>query len=234
MSDSKVMTDQYSVIFRGDIVLGKNLVDVKQKLAQLFKVDDARIERMFSGKPVPLKANIALVQAKKYQAVLAQVGVVTAIIDSSTDTTSDTKKMSAADASSTKTSTAKAPAAVFSLAPAGSDLLEGRQQASHTPVDTAHIVLSPQEGNIVKDDERLAPLPASVDTDDLEWDIADAGEILLQESEKVKIEPLSIDTDALSLADVGSNLLKEEDRHPLKAVDVDVSHLKLDPHNPFM
>jgi hypothetical protein len=73
MSDTKVMTDQYSVIFRGDIVLGKNLVDVKQKLAQLFKVDDARIERMFTGKPIPLKANIALVQAKKYQAVLAQV-----------------------------------------------------------------------------------------------------------------------------------------------------------------
>lgn len=59
------MADQYSVIFRGDIVLGKNLVEVKQKLAQLFKVDAPRIERMFTGKPVPLKANIGLVQAKK-------------------------------------------------------------------------------------------------------------------------------------------------------------------------
>jgi len=228
------MTGQYAVIFHGDIVLGRDLVDVKQKLAQLFKVGDARIERMFTGKPISLKANIALAQATKYQVVLAKVGVVTTIIDSSVDTVSDTKRVSAADASSTESSTAKAPMTIFSLAPTGSDLLEGRQQVSHNRVDTAHILLSPQEGNIVKDDERLAPLPAIVDADDLEWDIADAGEILLQESEKVKIEPLSIDTDALSLADVGSNLLKEEDRHPLKAIDVDVSHLKLDPHNPFM
>jgi hypothetical protein len=237
------MTNYYSVIFRGDIVLGKNLVDVKQKLAQLFKVDDARIERMFIGRPVPLKANIALVQAKKYQAVLAQVGVVTTIIDSSADMASNAKKVSAkslaqktsaADTSPMKTSTAKPPVTVFSLAPAGSDLLDDRQQRSHTPVDIAHIALSPQEGNIVKDDERLAPLPATVDADDLEWDIADAGEVLLQDSDKVKIEPLSIDTDTLSLADAGSNLLKEEDRHSLKVVEVDISHLKLAPYNPFM
>lgn len=120
------------------------------------------------------------------------------------------------------------------MAPEGSDILERQQQAPHTPVDIAHIALSPQEGNIVEDNERLAPLPAIVDADDLEWDIADAGEILLHESERVSIEPVSIDTDALSLADVGSSLLKEGDRHPVEEVDVDTSHIKLAPHNPFM
>lgn len=236
------MADQYSVIFRGDIVLGKNLVEVKQKLAQLFKVDAPRIERIFTGKPVPLKANIGLVQAKKYQAVLAQVGVVTTVIDSSSDTTNNSKRAAGQTPvknaptanGSTKTSTEKSPATVFSLAPEGSDILERQQQAPHTPVDIAHIALSPQEGNIVEDNERLAPLPAIVDADDLEWDIADAGEILLHESERVSIEPVSIDTDALSLADVGSSLLKEGDRHPVEEVDVDTSHIKLAPHNPFM
>lgn len=252
------MTDNCSVIFRGDIVLGKNLVDVKQKLAQLFKVDDARIERLFTGKPVPLKANTSLAQAKKYQAILNQVGVVTAIIDNSAASTKKVSEKPTAKktttfsiapiinsganatasvetATSPKTASTKvAPTTVFSLAPAGSDLLDNKQQASVAPVDTAHLSLSPQEGNIVKEDERLAPLPATIDIDSLEWDIADAGEILLKESEREQIEPLDIDTDDLSISDVGSTLLKEEDRHPVEEVDVDISHIKLAPHNPFI
>jgi hypothetical protein len=252
------MTDNCSVIFRGDIVLGKNLVDVKQKLAQLFKVDDARIERLFTGKPVPLKANTSLAQAKKYQAILNQAGIVTAIIDNfaananSVSKTSAAKKTAAASiapvintdanaiasvltATSSKTATTiVAPTTGFSLAPAGSDLLDGKQQAPVAPVDTAHLSLSPQEGNIVKEDERLAPLPATIDIDSLEWDIADAGETLLKESEREKIEPLYIDTNDLSISDVGSTLLKKEDRHPAEEVDVDISHIKLAPHNPFM
>lgn len=255
------MTDNYSVIFRGDIVLGKNLVDVKQKLAQLFKVDDARIERLFTGKPVPLKANTSLTQAKKYQAILNQVGIVTSVIDNSiADITSTINKVSekpfskktttasftlisnddksAASAETStpynKSSTTVASTTDFSLAPVGSDLLDDKQQASDTPVDTAHISLSPQEGNIVKEDERIEPLPVTIDLDSLQWDIADAGETLLNESERVQIEPLNIDTDDLSISDVGGALLKEEDRQPVEEVDVDISHIKLAPHNPFM
>ena len=258
------MTDNCSVIFRGDIVLGKNLVDVKQKLAQLFKVDDARIERLFTGKPVPLKANTSLAQAKKYQAILNQAGIVTVIIDNSaananananTNTASEksaakttaaasiapvinsdvnaTASVETATSSKTATTTV-APTTTFSLAPAGSDLLDSKQQASVAPVDTAHLSLSPQEGNIVKEDERLAPLPATIDLDSLEWDIADAGEILLKESEREKIQALDIDTNDLSISDVGSTLLKDEDRHRVEEVDVDISHIKLAPHNPFM
>ena len=252
------MTDNCSVIFRGDIVLGKNLVDVKQKLAQLFKVDDARIERLFTGKPVPLKANTSLAQAKKYQAILNQAGIVTVIIDNSAANANAASEKSAAKttaaasiapvinsdvnatasvetATSSKTATTTvAPTTTFSLAPAGSDLLDSKQQASVAPVDTAHLSLSPQEGNIVKEDERLAPLPATIDLDSLEWDIADAGEILLKESEREKIQALDIDTNDLSISDVGSTLLKDEDRHRVEEVDVDISHIKLAPHNPFM
>jgi hypothetical protein len=280
------MSDNCSVIFRGDIVLGKNLVDVKKKLAQLFKVDEARIERMFTGKPVPLKANIPLVQAKKYQDVLNQVGIVTVIVDSSI---ADTKAQNPTKPSTNKTeinklasaervpkpatpvaatdTSSSSPAQVaqstaFTIAPAGSDLIDDNKQASPAPVDTAHISLSPQEGNIIKDDERLAPLPASIDLDSLDWDIAEVGEILLKESERAHLEPLNIDTDDLSLSDVGGNLIKEserakvesvnidtddlslsdeggnlineDERRPLKEVDVDISHIKLARHNPFM
>lgn len=235
------MADHYSVIFRGDIVLGENLADVKLKLGQLFKVDDARIERMFTGKPVPLKANIALVQAKKYQTALAQAGAVTAIIDNSAETGSKVRiapansrvqNMPAAD-SPIKTATTKAPVGIFSLAPAGSTLLEDRQLVSHKPIDITHIALSPQQGNIVNEAERQAPLPALVNADDLTWDIAEIGEVLLQAAEKPKIKPVSVDAEVLSLADVGSSLLNEDDRQLFKAVDVDISHLQLAPHNPL-
>ncbi|MFT7491492.1 MAG: hypothetical protein ACI80S_001083 [Pseudohongiellaceae bacterium] len=235
------MADHYSVIFRGDIVLGENLADVKHKLGQLFKVDDARIERIFTGKPVPLKVNIALVQAKKYQAALAQAGAVTAIIDNSADTASNARiapasslvqNIPAAD-SPIKTATTKAPAGIFSLAPAGSRLLEDRQLVSHKPIDITHIALSPQGGNIVNDAERQAPLPALVNADDLTWGIAEIGEVILQATKKLKIKPVNVDADILSLADVGSSLLNEDDRQSFEALDVDISYLQLAPHNPF-
>ena len=52
------MADElFNVVFRGDIVSGHNLADVKARFAQLFKTDIAKVENFFAGRPVVLKAN---------------------------------------------------------------------------------------------------------------------------------------------------------------------------------
>ncbi len=69
-SDSQL----FDIIFRGDIMPGHQLADVKKKLAQLFKADEQKINALFTGAAVPLKKNLAKPSAEKYQAVLRQAG----------------------------------------------------------------------------------------------------------------------------------------------------------------
>ncbi len=231
------MADNYSVIFRGDIVLGKNLVEVKQKLAQLFKVDDARIERMFTGKPTPLKANIALAQAKKYQSILTQAGIVTEIIDATTATKKSPSKASPkvlADKVASKTSENKPVKEStvdagfnFSLAPVGSDLLEGKREEVPEPIIVDHISLAEQQGNIVGEEERLAPLPATVDADELEWDLTEVGEDLLKPSEHKEVETSDLNTDNISLAATGGELLTHDEKKVVEDANIDTSHIKI-------
>jgi predicted nicotinamide N-methyase len=45
---------EFDIIFRGDIVFGHQLAEVKAKLQQLFKADAAKIDALFTGRPVPL------------------------------------------------------------------------------------------------------------------------------------------------------------------------------------
>ena len=74
------MSEQhFEVVFRGDVEPGKSVMDVKEGLAKLFKADPARIEQMFSGKPVVIKGNLDEETALHYQSSLQKVGAVVEI-----------------------------------------------------------------------------------------------------------------------------------------------------------
>ncbi|HSC66388.1 MAG TPA: hypothetical protein VLC79_01760, partial [Cellvibrio sp.] len=65
---------EFDIIFRGDIVFGHQLAEVKLKLQQLFKTDAAKIDALFTGRPVPLKRNLDEATANKYRDALLKVG----------------------------------------------------------------------------------------------------------------------------------------------------------------
>lgn len=65
---------QYDIVFRGDVVIGHALADVKQRMAALFKTDTAKVDALFSGGLSVLKRNLDEPTAKKYQAVLLKAG----------------------------------------------------------------------------------------------------------------------------------------------------------------
>src|SRR5690606_40568336 len=56
---------EFDIIFRGDIVIGHQLQDVKARLQQLFKTDAARIDALFTGRPVALKRGLDQATANK-------------------------------------------------------------------------------------------------------------------------------------------------------------------------
>src|SRR6187431_1959690 len=73
---------QFDIIFRGDIVFGHQLAEVKLKLQQLFKADAAKIDSLFSGRPVPLKRNMDEATAQKYRDALIKAGAMVEICPS--------------------------------------------------------------------------------------------------------------------------------------------------------
>jgi hypothetical protein len=73
------MSGAYSVVVNGEIADGFDLAQVKKTVAAQFKLSDAQIEKVFSGKPVSIRRGIDKEQALKLSAALAKAGAVAAV-----------------------------------------------------------------------------------------------------------------------------------------------------------
>lgn len=71
---------QYQVVFRGGIAPDAHIEEVKANLAKLFKTDDARIERLFSGKAVVLKKNLRKEDGERYRILLEKAGALCDVV----------------------------------------------------------------------------------------------------------------------------------------------------------
>lgn len=67
---------QYDIVFDGTVAPGKDVQEVKKKLAALFKIDMAKAERLFTGKPVFIKKNVDFEEASRYWEIFDKVGAV--------------------------------------------------------------------------------------------------------------------------------------------------------------
>lgn len=69
------MTTLFKIVFEGSPLPGVDLETAKANLAQLFKSDSLAVEKLFTGRKVALKRNLAPDAAQKYLAALHQAGV---------------------------------------------------------------------------------------------------------------------------------------------------------------
>lgn len=190
--------ERFDLIFRGDIVLGQPLASVKQRLQQLFKADEAKIEQLFTGRPVALKRQLDAATAKKYQQVLHKAGAQVEMVPSQA-----------------RKAPAEAPAARgLSLAPVGGLLLKPSERAKLTPVsvDTSALSLRPAEGDLLDRTERRSEEHMPVAIPDFE--LAEAGADLLEGSDRDSLPLASVDPEDWGLAEVGSDLLSDSERAP--------------------
>jgi len=69
------MSDQlFEVAFSGQISDGANLDEVKVRVGEMFKADDAKLAQLFSGKRIVIKKNIDQATAAKYETALNRAG----------------------------------------------------------------------------------------------------------------------------------------------------------------
>lgn len=241
---------QFDIIFRGDIVFGHQLADVKLRLQQLFKSDAARIDALFTGRPVPLKRNLDEATANKYRDALLKAGAMVEVCPSD----KSPANVPAKPAPVARLEPKPVVATSWTLAPVGSDLLpapERPPQPAPVVVDITGLSLRPAEGNLldarelppdqapavvapnlglaavgedlISADEKFElPLP-EIEQED--WDIAEPGSDLLTEDERPIVLPAVVAVEDFGLAPVGSDLgqLKPD----VKPITPDISKIRL-------
>lgn len=69
MSDAR-----FHIVFSGKLVGGADLATVKSNLGRLFKMDSARVEKLFSSQPVVIKKDADQATAMKFRALMKQAG----------------------------------------------------------------------------------------------------------------------------------------------------------------
>lgn len=70
----------FDIVFHGQLVAGSDRETVKQNLMQLFKIDEARVAGMLSGKAVTLKRNADQATMMRFRAALKQAGALCEVV----------------------------------------------------------------------------------------------------------------------------------------------------------
>jgi hypothetical protein len=197
--------EKFDLIFRGDIVLGHAVDDVKLRLQQLFKADAGKIDALFTGRPVILKRNLDKGSADKYRQVLYKAGAQVRLAPSG---------QTQAAPSEAKTRQAQG----LSLAPAGGYLVKPEEHRRLTPVsvDISRLSIRAAEGELLDSNERAAAPDLHLTIPD--FDVAEAGADLLSPDERQDLPLMAVEPEDWGLAEVGSDLLTPSERPKIESV----------------
>jgi hypothetical protein len=201
---------QFDIIFRGDIVFGHQLADVKTRLQQLFKADAAKIDALFTGRPVPLKRGLDEASAQKYKEVLIKAGAqVELVAVTAPGITPPPVKPELRSASSITIPAQDAP-----LTLAQRLALQEAEAAKKAQLESA------QKANAEPLKAAVGNAPATGQTGN--WSIAPAGADLLAPTERHEFIARDIDTRALSLRAPDGNLVDASEQAHATAVVIKV------------
>ena len=164
----------FDILFRGELAPDNNLEQVKARVAKSFRLDEAAVNQLFSGATVSLKRNIDKATAERIYQRLSEAGAVAKIVPSTLN--KSTSNTNSSSESPSNKSALNQPSAdnqdadkAFTLAPLGSDVLEGaampEQDQESIPVD--HLGLEPVGSNIIEEGEAETIEPVVVDTSHL-------------------------------------------------------------------
>lgn len=66
--------ETYHVYFSGQLMKDRDPAEVRKKIGRMFKLEGAKLERLFSGEPVAIKKNVDMEQAVKYRVAFREAG----------------------------------------------------------------------------------------------------------------------------------------------------------------
>lgn len=212
----------FDIVFKGELVRSFELSVVKKNISQLFKIDGAKLEALFSGKSVILKRNLDFDTAAKYRAAIKKAGAIVSL----TPVENIAEPVAAAPPSPPAPSLPPQPRAVFGEhKPALDTAPQAAENKDYVSSETYAMNLAPVGVDMLASSERKEVVSAIVDTSAIS--LRECGADLLDASEKTQTETLDIDLSAIELAPPEGDLLKPHERKQVAAVKVDVSGMSL-------
>ena len=228
------MSELFNVVFRGDILPGHALPTVKAQMAQLFKLDDARLAAVFSGKPVVLKKDCDQATAEKLKAALTRVGADSEIKPSAPAAAASTPAASAPTAAPAPprppATSPPAPAAAPKPVAAASIPAAPRPAppaaptpASPAPAASGGIKLAPV-GPVMTEAERAAQRkpPVQVKTDHIALEKR-ASSFMAADDKPAAAKRPEIKAPDFGIAATGADLLRDDEKRVYEELDLDLS-----------
>lgn len=200
------MSEQYELVFYGELVPGVDATQAKRNIAELFKASVEQVERMFSGQRVVIRNKLDAETAQKYVIAMQKRGAVCKL-----ETMGGSAPMPAAEKSVAPASAPTQPAPVApkpaTVVPAASAATVNRRE---------HLA---KVGRLPIAGEKVEAILADFDVT-----VAPAGQRL---SDERHVEaPVFAHLDELKLAPTGTKLQDEKEELPVSVPDV--SHLRLE------
>ncbi|WP_096085434.1 hypothetical protein [Agaribacterium haliotis] len=233
------MSEQrYDLIFRGELARGAELAQAKKNIAHLFKINESKVEQLFSGKEIALKKGVDFATGNKYRVAIKKAGCVVelreqkpaantagkAVFNVPGQAPEKTAKTASAAAATGTKPVAKPAQAAAQQPVAQQPAPEPALQGSSADSGETKISLAPAGGDLLKDNEKTKFEARDVDVSALS--VKDAGGDLLNDAEKDSFVARDIALEA-SLAPAGEQLLNDDERESQDPVEVDTSALSV-------
>jgi hypothetical protein len=219
----------FDIIFTGDIADGFDLVEVKRKAAQLFKMEDQKISSLFQGKRLALKKNLDEAAANKYRKVLSQIGMIVVVQSQGDIAPVSESPQQQSESKPQVTHESSVPSATASLnweIEQVGVLLVAATPSPSPAVTAPTYTLAPQPCHLLTPEERPEPsLPPNLQALST-ITLGNVGAELLEIEEKTTTKELDVDCSHLSTKPVGELLLDGDEKKVLLVKEIDTSAIQ--------
>lgn len=210
------MSELFNVVFAGQVVAGADPEAVRANVARLFKVNEAALEKLFSGQRIAVKKAVDQAGAMKLRAMLKQAGAVATL-----EACDEQGRPLAAGAVAPRP--AAPVAAPVAAAPAQPAAPAPKQPSMAERI--AAMAAADEKLNALKPNPDLPPPPADVKRVET-WKMFPVGSVLLEASASGPVRaPLLPNISHFTLAKLGTELLDSAERKQLAPEPVVVPDL---------
>jgi Tfp pilus assembly protein FimV len=168
------MNERYRLIFRGELLDGQHPAVVRRKLGQLLALDEARLDRLFSGQAVVVKAEADAESAERFEQLFRKAGARLSVgpAPPAGAAVPAHPGPAVAEESPAGPDTAETPSAPVPSAPAPSAGTDSADAAGAAPGFAPEIL--PVGSDVLREDEREPWEPRDIDTAHLSLQAPDA------------------------------------------------------------
>lgn len=222
MSDA--LPEKFDLVFRGQLAKGFDPETAKKNLGQLFKISTAKVEALFSGKPVTLKRGLSAESANKYRVAIKKAGALVELVE---DKPAEKRGKAVFTASTEAGSTSVSGMGAIPGTQSAAAAISGTEPLSAAgEADDGGLSLAPLGTAVLTTEERKPVELRQVDTSRLS--LRPPGKSLLDASEYRAVPAAREISSTLELAAPGADVLTPKERKAEVIADIDISGLELD------